>query len=179
MAMDESEVLQTLMRWRTRVSAATWVVVRDTHAAEDIFQNVVVKALTTEAFFETEAALLSWTFITARREGIDWLRRQRREVATLDAQLFELLESDWQREALPQPNLRVEKLQECLEALPSESRQLLKLRYFDGLNCGAVAGQLRVELDAVYKRLSRLHVALKQCVEGKLAAIRQPSGVTP
>ncbi|MCY2954625.1 MAG: hypothetical protein NTU53_22065 [Planctomycetota bacterium] len=36
----EQEILQMLMKWRTRVSAAAWVVVPDAHAAEDNFQNV-------------------------------------------------------------------------------------------------------------------------------------------
>ncbi len=37
MALVEAEILQALMKARTRLSAAAWLVVRDTHAAEDIF----------------------------------------------------------------------------------------------------------------------------------------------
>ena len=70
MALTEAIVLQTLMKWRTRVSAAAWLVVQDAHAAEDIFQNVALKAMTREVNFESEGALLSWAFITARREGL-------------------------------------------------------------------------------------------------------------
>jgi len=75
MNLSEQEILQALMKWRTRLSAAAWVVVNDAHAAEDIFQNVALKAMTREVSFETESALLSWAFISARREGIDWRRR--------------------------------------------------------------------------------------------------------
>ena len=46
MKLSEEEILQCLMRSRTRVSAAAWVVVSDSHAAEDIFQNVALKAMT-------------------------------------------------------------------------------------------------------------------------------------
>ncbi len=48
------------MRWRTRISAAVWLNLRDVHAAEDIFQNVVLKAMTRDVVFDTESALLSW-----------------------------------------------------------------------------------------------------------------------
>ena len=75
MNLSEPEILQALMKSRTRLSASAWVVVRDTHAAEDIFQNVALKAMTREVSFESEGALLSWAFITARHEEIDWLRR--------------------------------------------------------------------------------------------------------
>ena len=92
--LSEPDMLQSLMKWRTRVSAAAWVVVQDAHAAEDIFQNVALKAMTREVSFENECALMSWAFITARREGIDWLRRHQREALGLDAEILELLEQE-------------------------------------------------------------------------------------
>ena len=39
----------------------------------------------------------------------------------------------------------------------------------DALDARRVADRLGITLDAVYKRLSRLHLTLRQCVEGKLA----------
>ncbi len=39
MPLTEPTISRTLMKWRTRVSAAAWVVVQDTHAAKDIFQS--------------------------------------------------------------------------------------------------------------------------------------------
>lgn len=42
------------------------------------------------------------------------------------------------------------------------------MRYFDGQRCEEVAASLNTKLDAIYKRLSRLHQALKCCIETKL-----------
>ncbi len=177
--LTETDILRTLMQWRTRVSAAAWVVVRDTHAAEDIFQNVAVKAMTRDVNFESEAALMSWSFITARREGIDWLRRHQRETLCLDAELLELLEHEWQSEAAHPAGARIEALQDCLAAAPETARRLLKLRYHDGLSCEEVAEQMGVGLNAIYKRISRLHQDLKGCIEGKLASGDLPRGSRP
>lgn len=152
-----------------RIAAAAWVVVRDTQAAEDIFQNVVIKAMTKEVDFEAEGAVLSWAFITARREGIDWLRRHRNEAPALDAEILDLLEREWSSERETE-NPRTEALRGCLQGLPENSRELLRLRYFDGHACNEVARLLGAGLDAVYKRLSRLHVALKDCVELRLSS---------
>ena len=170
MLLTEQIVLQTLMQWRTRISAAAWVVVRNTHASEDIFQNVVVKAMTRDVSFESESAVLSWAFITARREGLDWLARHRREVHVLDGQLLQQLEQQWQASSAAPTGAKLEALQNCLDATTVESRQLLRLRYGHDLDCAAVAKQLNLSLTAVYKRLSRLHMSLKQCVENKLSA---------
>jgi RNA polymerase sigma-70 factor (ECF subfamily) len=168
MALTEQSILQCLMSWRTRVSAAAWVVVHDAHTAEDIFQNVVVKALTREVCLETESALLSWAFITARREGIDWLRRHQRESVCLDEEILALLEHDWQSQSPQAAAAKVEALRDCLARMPEPANQLLRLRYFDGLSCEQVAEKMGIGLAAMYKRMSRLHVSLKECIEAKL-----------
>jgi len=166
--MDEADILQSLMAWRTRVSAAAWLVVRDSHAAEDIFQNVALKAMTRGVDFESEPALLSWAFITARREGIDWLRRHSRESAGLEPELLDMLEMEW-RDSLAAPGgARLDALRECLGGLPEGSIRLLRLRYFEGHGCGEVARRMGLGLDAVYKRVSRLHETLKLCVTTRL-----------
>ncbi len=168
MAISEQEILRTLMKSRDRIAAAAWVVVRDAHAAEDIFQDVVLKALTKEVSFEAEGALLSWAFITARRGGIDWLRRHRRELTGLDSEVLELLEQEWLSETARCGEERTEALRVCLNALPAKSSRLLRLRYFEGDSCREVATKLGTELNAVYKRLSRLHKGLKECIEIRL-----------
>ena len=164
----EADILQALMQWRTRVSAAAWVVVRDAHAAEDIFQNVVLKALTREVNFPNEAALMSWAFITARREGLDWRRRHQRESLGLNSELLDAMEGEWQAEPSLHFGARMEALQDCLESAPESARQLLKLRYYEGCSCEQVAERMGLGLNAIYKRVSRLHETLRDCVEGKL-----------
>ncbi|MHC4557066.1 MAG: RNA polymerase sigma factor [Planctomycetota bacterium] len=168
MAISEQDILRILMKSRDRIAAAAWVVVRDAHAAEDIFQNVALKALTKEVSFEAEGAVLSWAFITARREGIDWLRRHRKESTGLDPEILELLEQEWLSETTRSGEVRMEALRACLKTLPEKSSLLLRLRYFEGNSCGEVAKKLGTGLNAVYKRLSRLHQGLKECIELRL-----------
>lgn len=175
MNLSEHDILQCLMQARSRLSAAAWLVVRDTHASEDLFQNVTLKAMTGRADFTSEAALLSWAFITVRREGLDWLRRHQRETIGLEEGVLDLLDREWQSER-PGAGARFDALADCLETLPSDARQLLRLRYDEGCSCDEVAARVGVALDTVYQRLSRLHRALRQCVDGKLA---QKLGMTP
>jgi len=173
--LSEQDVLRLLMQSRDRISAAVWLVTRDTQVSEDIFQNVVVKALTREVSFEVEGAVLSWAFITARREGIDWLRRHGRESNGLDPVVLDLVSQEWLTESARDGGDRVSALRECLERLPDESRQMLRMRYYEGYNCGEVAETFRLGLDAVYKRVSRLHAQLRQCVESRVGRM----GVEP
>jgi RNA polymerase sigma-70 factor (ECF subfamily) len=173
MTIPEQDILRTLMKSRDRISAAAWVVVRDAHAAEDIFQNVALKALTKEVSFESEGALLSWAFITARREGIDWLRRHRKESTGLDPEILDILEQEWLSENIHNGQARMEALRVCLKTLPEKSNLLLRLRYFEGNSCGEVAKKLGTGLNVVYKRLSRVHQGLKECIQLRLDESRE------
>ena len=168
MEISEQDILRILMQSRSRIEAAAWMVVRDAHVAEDIFQNVVLKALTKGISFDVEGAVLSWAFITARREGLDWSRRYRKESIGLDVTTLELLEQEWLSETASYGEARLEALRLCLKGLPDKSSRLLRLRYFEDNSCGEIAKKLGTGLNAVYKRLSRLHQRLKDCVELRL-----------
>jgi RNA polymerase sigma-70 factor (ECF subfamily) len=169
MALSQEEIVRTLLATRSRVSATVWLVVRDSQAAEDIFQDVSVKAITKGGVFETRGELLSWAFVTARHAAIDWLRRRRPEWTALGDDVLDLLVDRATEQPSPDGPW-LDALRACLAGVPSGSRELLQLRYVEGRSCGHVAESLGMTLDAVYQRLSRLHRALKDCVERRLVS---------
>ena len=157
---------------RERISAAAWLVVKDAHVAEDIFQNTVLKAVTKDVSFEAEAALFSWAFITARRDSLNWCRKHGRESVGIDEDILTLIHQDWQNDHLNPKGNRFELLRDCIEELPQKSEKILRLRYFEGLSCGEIADSISITLDAVYKRISRIQNSIRKCVELKM----QPGG---
>ena len=168
MPLSEKEILRFLMQSRERISAAVWLVVKDAHVAEDIFQNTVLKAVTKDVNFDAEAALFSWAFITARRDSLNWFRKHRRESVGIDEDILTLIHQDWQNDHLNPKGNRFELLRDCMEELPQKSEKILRLRYFEGLSCGEIADSISITLDAVYKRLSRIQNSLRKCVELKM-----------
>lgn len=167
MPLDHETILKHLFEARQRLSATAWLIVRDAQATEDLFQNVALKAVTKNVSFEHEGALLSWAMVSIKREGIDWLRKRKPESLGLEPEVLDLISQEWS--AHPQSEgQHMEALRECLESMPEKSRQLLRLRYFDGYSCDEVARLVGASLDAVYQRLSRLHRQLKQCVDQRL-----------
>ena len=172
MPLSEKEILRFLMQSRERISAAAWLVVRDAHVAEDIFQNTVLKAVTKDVSFEAEAALFSWAFITARRDSLNWCRKHGRESVGIDEDILTLIHQDWQNDHLNPKGNRFELLRDCMEEMPQKSEKILRLRYFEGLSCGEIADSISITLDAVYKRISRIQNSLRKCVELKM----QPGG---
>lgn len=169
MPLDHETILRHLFAARQRLGAATWLIVRDAHAAEDIFQNVALKSVTRDVSFEHEGALLSWATLSAKREAIDWLRKRKSESLSLEPDVLDLLDREWQSKSAAPEGPRMEALKECLDSVPTNSRRLLELRYFDGCPCQEVAETLGTGLEAIYQRLSRLHRQLRQCVDQRLS----------
>ena len=168
MPLSQPEILEIIVASRRQITAAAWLVVRDVQAAEDIFQNVALKAYQADGDFSSASAAMSWAFVTARREAIDWLRRRRRESPVLSDDICEVLEAEWSHEASPGADSYADALQECLTIASETSRKLLRLRYLEERACKEVAAELGLGLDAVYQRLSRVHRVLRTCVEQRL-----------
>ena len=168
MPLSQEIVVRTLLAARTRISASAWMIARDAQAAEDIFQNLSVKALAGESRFDVEAQLVSWAHITARHEALNWIRSRKGRALSLDEAVLDLVASEGETDA-PGEGHRVEALRGCLDALPAASRELLDLRYSEERSCADIARLLDLGVEAVYQRLSRLHRALKECTERKLS----------
>lgn len=169
MPLDHETTLRHLFAARQRLSAAVWLIVRDAHAAEDIFQSVALKSVTTHATFEHEGALLSWATVSAKREAIDWLRKRKPETLGLDPDVLDLLDHEWHTKSAAPEGPRMEALRECLDAVPAQSRRLIELRYFSGKSCQEIADTLGAGVEAIYQRLSRLNRQLKRCVDQRLS----------
>ena len=168
MALSQEDVVRTLLAARTRISASAWMVAHDAQAAEDIFQNLSVKALAGGSTFDGEAQLVSWAHITARHEALNWVRSRKGRALSLDEAVLDLVCSEGES-GVPKEGARIEALRGCLEGLPGGSRELLDLRYTEERSCADIAKLLGMGLEAVYQRLSRLHRALKDCTERKLS----------
>jgi RNA polymerase sigma-70 factor (ECF subfamily) len=166
--------MRALLAARSRISAVAFLVVRDTQTAEDIFQDVSVKALSDDVSFEGEPQLLSWANITARHQALNWIRSRKNRPAPLNEELLELMEAEWARDSMRSEGERIEALRQCIEKLPAGSRQILDLRYSQGCSCKEVSRTVGAGLDAVYQRLARLHRALRECIEKRVETTSPP-----
>ena len=65
---------------------------------------------------------------------------------------------------------RLEHLQECVAKLSRDRRELLRLYYDERRSVGSIATLLRRSVDGIYKMLTRIRLALHECIDGRLAA---------
>ncbi|WP_367016332.1 sigma-70 family RNA polymerase sigma factor [Bremerella sp. JC817] len=161
--MVESDVVRCLLEARIRLTVPIWSIVRESQTVEDIFQEVVLRALKQHDQFTDEGHLMAWSRTTAKNLAVDFLR-QRGKSQVMDAGVMDRIWtiSDEDSQGLKE---RQDALRNCLKTVPPRQREMIRLRYGEGLSCGEVATRIGTTLDAVYKRLSRTHSQLRKCVE--------------
>ncbi len=166
--MTEELLVKTLLDARPRLIAGSMAVLRDAHLAEDVFQEVLLRALRLRESFSDEGGLLAWARVTARNLGIDQVRRAGRLGQILSELALDALDARLDAGA-DSHRQRAEAMRVCLEKVPEESRTLLRLRYDEGRKGGELARLLNRSEVAIYKALSRLHQALRDCINKQLA----------
>ena len=172
--LEPDTVVQLLLRERVRIAASAALTVRDCHAADDIFQQVVLAALEHRADLNDRDHLLAWALRVARHRAIDWVRA--RHLRPLPNEVLDLLEADWQDPAGVGGSDQSDALRRCVGKLDAAGRGLLQMKYADGLSVAVMADRLHRTTDAVYQQLSRLHRGLRACVERELAFPAPPRG---
>ncbi len=164
LAVDTSQPID-LGRYRQALLDHVRSIVRNPAEAEDVLQEVLVKAHQNIGQLRAEGALTTWLFRIATHLGIDHLRRHSRQPEVVrDVDPKELASED---EGAPGLERMVERqemsacVQRFLLDLPSVYRTVLLLHDLDGLTAGEIAGKLDITVENAKIRLHRARTALR------------------
>ncbi|MBL8796262.1 MAG: sigma-70 family RNA polymerase sigma factor [Planctomycetia bacterium] len=141
--------------------------VRDLSGTEDILQEVWIRLAEAAERGEVIAEPGKWCRGVAKNLILHYWRDRRTAKVFADSELLDLVE-----EALnEQPEAagdRRQALMECIDRLPEKSKQLLRMKYEQGLSFAAMAERLQRSLDSLKMALCRVRQALLECAEKKL-----------
>jgi RNA polymerase sigma-70 factor (ECF subfamily) len=132
---DSSALHFLYVRFADEVYSYVRGIVRDSHEAEDVTQNVFAKLMTAiRRYEERDVPFAAWILTVSRNVALDHVRARRQipveEVHTSD-------------EGHDQTELeRAQSLREALRRLPPEQREVLVLRHIAGLSPGEIAVRL-------------------------------------
>lgn len=168
--LPPEDITAALLRERLALTAFIATVTRDFHLAEDIFQDVCVKAVGRTEPFESTQHLLNWARLAGRHRGIDVLRMRDGKVIGLSEEMLAALDPVWPEGEAAQGSPALEALRLCLERLTPHNREIVRLRYFEGRGGSQVAEAMGRKLDTIYQSLARIHKSLGDCVRQRLAS---------
>ena len=126
----------------------------DTHCAEDITQGVFAKLVAKARSLRDRPSIAGWLYLTTRFEAAHAVRTERRRQAReVEAQtMHDILLN-------PEPSVDWNRLRsvidEILPALNERDRELVLLRFFQGLSFPDIGARVGLTADAVRFRLDR------------------------
>jgi RNA polymerase sigma-70 factor (ECF subfamily) len=169
-ALGQGQIARLLMHHRTALYGYIFACVRNHADAEDILQTVSVAVTESIQQLMDEKGFLPWAREIARRRVLAHRRLARRE-QPLDPELLTRLAEAAERVEQQRPTSdQRAALLACLEALPTQSRRLIAMRY-DGSVSGMseLARKFGRSIQGIYAQVKRIKVALRECVERRLA----------
>lgn len=168
---DAATVSMLLAKYRHEVLAYLYSAHPDYHAVEDMFQEVCLVAVQKAAEFEDGSNFPGWARAIARNKLREHLRK--RTGVALDDAFFEGLDRAFEEaRAALDPDPRKEALRQCLLELQEGARQIVSLRYDEGLDPATIASRMGRSRAAVNSLLQRIREILRECVERRMSLVR-------
>ena len=166
--MQPEEIAQQLLEARVEMTGYFRSVILDRHLAEDVFQDVCVKAIQAHDTFRDAKHLRRWCHTVGRNRAIDLLRKKDRKQILLGEAVLAKLEDDENERQFAAPHEQIDALGDCLQSLTPRSRKIVELRYGEELSGIEVARRMGCKVDTLYKALARIYQNLRACIRKKL-----------
>ncbi|MDA7836125.1 sigma-70 family RNA polymerase sigma factor [Salibacteraceae bacterium] len=171
LAGDETAFEVLLRRHKGRVYGYIKMMVKDGQLAEDIFQDVFVKAVLTmkRGSYNEEGKFLPWVMRIAHNLVIDTFRKNKR-YPTIDGgpdfDIFNVIKDDNrlidEELVIGQIHSDVKKL---IEFLPKEQRDVLILRHYNDMSFKEIAEDTNVSINTALGRMRYALINLRKLIE--------------
>ena len=168
--------LRLLLSRRSALISYLHIYVRDYYVAEDLFQEVALRAVERHPDIPDEASAYAWLRTVARNCAIDWLRRNQRQPITLDDETLDLLDTQWTQEKANDSNELHEALSECINQLTPRAQQLVERRFKNQMSTKEIAEATGRKTDSIYTAFSRIYAALADCLRAKIPSTEAGHG---
>jgi RNA polymerase sigma-70 factor (ECF subfamily) len=138
--------------------------------AEDLLQEVAVEVAVRFDEYDHSRPFLPWALWIAKIKIAEFYRsRQRRQVILMGESADALADACVKvQETLSDKQFAIEK---CLDRLTDRAREMLNLRYSEGMSSPEISDRLGMSIQYVRVALSRIRTTLTECAQ---AAINAP-----
>ena len=171
LAGNEAAFEVLLRRHKSRVYGYIRMMVKDGQLAEDIFQDVFVKAVLTmkKGSYNEEGKFLPWIMRIAHNQVIDTFRKNKR-YPTLDGgpdfDIFNVIKDEDriidEEMVIGQIHSDVKKL---IEFLPKEQRDVLIMRHYNDMSFKEIAEDTNVSINTALGRMRYALINLRRLIE--------------
>lgn len=164
-AGDESALSTLYDRYSGMIYSMLLRILRDTHAAEEILQDLFFQLWHNAAGYDpSRGSLPAWLMVIGRNRAISRLRRRdfRQPDDTLETFPEGAVPSSVNLETEAQQAELMQRLRLAMATLPPEQREAVELAYFEGMTQTEIAARTGAPLGTVKTRVRTAMQYLKQ-----------------
>ncbi|MDE7126215.1 MAG: sigma-70 family RNA polymerase sigma factor, partial [Muribaculaceae bacterium] len=140
-------------RYSSRVFSLIVRIIDNTEDAEEVTQDVFVKAFNALPRFDGRSSFATWLFRIAYNEAVSAVRRKRRSVISMDDSVLRTIADEKVDHFFDSDDPRLAALSDAIELLSSEERALLSFYYYEGFPISKAADIMNISESAAKVRL--------------------------
>ena len=171
---NREAISQLLERHTRRVRDYVRMLVKDNDVADDLTQEVLIKVVKVldEGRYTDKGRFLPWMLRIAHNRVLDYFRanKQMKTVSESSAG-FDILGSKNLAEPSIEDQLvseqQAEEVRALIELLPEEQREVVKMRYYDGLSFKEIAEHTGVSINTALGRMRYALINMRQMIKEK------------
>jgi RNA polymerase sigma factor (sigma-70 family) len=169
---DQQAYAGLVNRYQNYVFTLALRFTRNREDAEEVSQDIFVKAYRSLADFRGASKFSTWLYTIVNTTCITFLRKKRLEVHSLDSEkVFEVADSidSGMRANQVEQKSRLAMVNNAIEMLNPDDAEILTLFYKGEQTLEEIAGILRIEANTAKVRLHRARTRLKEKMEKHFA----------
>jgi len=165
---DQDAFTTLVNKYQKSVHALVWRKIGDFHIAEELTQDVFLKAYKRLSTLKRPEQFPGWLYVIATRHCVSWLRKKRVPTKSLDAMSIEELEEacyaqyEADRGETAAIEQRRELVKRLLKKLPESERTVVTLYYLAEMSGEEISQFLGVSPNTVRSRLHRARQRLQK-----------------
>ena len=164
---DDAAFSILVEKYQESIHALAWRKIRDFHYAEEIMQDTFLKAYKKLPTLKNPDQFAGWIHVIAKRLCIDWIRKQKPAMQSLEnTRQEEIEESSYTHHLSEQwvterTEYCQELVKELLEKLPENERTVVTLYYLDEMSTKEIGEFMGVSVNTITSRLQRARKRLQ------------------
>ena len=166
--LNAQQITEHVLQERLALTASIYTVTRNYHLAEDVYQEIFVKAVALTDKFTSKAHLTNWFRVSARNRAIDIIRTREGRYVGLSEETLRALEDNWEKTENARREMLLTALERCMQALTPRSREIVRLRYFENRSGCEIADFMGRKVESAYQAIARSHKSLGDCMKQHL-----------
>lgn len=173
---DPANFALLVTRYQKLLFKYVYSIFRDYHLAQDLSQEIFIKIYGSLEGYNARYPFSTWLLRVAHNYCIDYLRKKKLQLVSLEAKVGDQMVSNSILASLPPASREYERnrerdvIKEAIFALDSDYRSVIFLRYLEGIKLEEISYILGIPLGTVKSRINRA----RQLLQRKLREVRTP-----